>query len=231
MTTIVPERKQYSIVLVGDFNPLMYQPEWFGRNDVISMEDVEFARNPNNAFPMVITPQFTMFRTSQLSITIELNRFQVVAEKEPLIIVKDFVAKTFERLGGLTIRAYGYNFSAHYKFDSESKIHIFADKLAPKQYWGSLLGDDIAGDNRAGGLVTLQMQKSKENNEGQITTVLQRSNLIQGIYLTCNDHVNISEDDSVADIVMEKIENTFSVSFKSMAKIQNDLISETTKNE
>ena len=79
MPDFSPERKQYSIVLLGTFNPLMFQPEWFGRNDVISIEEVEFARNPNNALPTIITPQITQFRTSQLFVTVEIERFMVRA--------------------------------------------------------------------------------------------------------------------------------------------------------
>ena len=232
MPSVTTERKQYSIVLVGDFNPLMYQPEWFGRNDVISMEEVEYARNQSNAVPTIVTPQLTLFRTSQLSVKVEMTRFQVVAEKEPMIIVKDFFRKTFEKLGALTVRAYGYNYSAHYRFGSEAEIHCFADKLTPKKYWGSLLGDDVAGDNRKGGLSSLEMFQPKESNVGQVSVLLQRSVRVNpGIFLTCNDHVNIKDSDSSADTVMEMIETTFDPSFKNMARIQNDLIMETMKDE
>jgi len=232
MLSIKPERKQYSIVLIGTFNPLLFQPEWFGKNEVISMDDLEFARNKDNILPTIITPQLTLFRTSQLSIRIDENRFQVVAEKEPLITIKDFVKKTFEKLGGLKIIAYGFNYNAHYQFNSISEIHAFADKLTPKQYWSSFLGKDVSGDDRKSGLSSLQMFKAKENGEGQILIALQRSAPVKnGIYLNCNDHTNINEDDSAAEIVMEKIEDSFEESFRYMAKIQEDLIMEATKDE
>lgn len=234
MQSIKPERKQYSIVLIGTFNPLMFQPEWFGRNEVIPKEEVEFTRNKNNVLQTIITPQLTQFRTSQFSITIEENRFQVIAEKEPLLTIKDFVRKTFEKLGGLTIVAYGFNYSAHYQFNNISEIHTFADKLAPKKYWGSFLGKDVSGDDRKGGLLSLQMQQTKENNEGQILITMQRSatNLFKnGIFLNCNDHTNINSDHSAAEIVIEKIEKDFDGAFINMANIQEDLIAEATKDE
>jgi len=232
MAKLTPERKQYSVALIGTFNPLMFQPEWFGRNNVISPEEIEFARNQSNVLPTIVTPQLTIFRTSQLSIRVEENSFQVVAEKEPLISVKDFVKKTFEKLGGLTIRAFGYNYSAHYEFESIAARNIFADKLTPKQYWNILLGKDVSGDDRKGGLAALQMYKYKEDNKGQISVVLQPSAHIKtGIFITCNDHTNIHEDDSAAEIVMEIIDKSFDESFLYMEKIQNDLIAETTKDE
>jgi hypothetical protein len=61
---------------------------------------------------------------------------------------------------------------------------------------------------------------------------LQRSIFVKpGIFLTCNDHANIRDDDSAAEVVMEKINNTFDTSFANMEKIQKDLITETMKNE
>ena len=76
------------------------------------------------------------------------------------------------------------------------------------------------------------MFRSKNNNEGQLSIMLQRSSHIAiGIYLTCNDHVNISDNDSAAEVVMEMIENTFESSFQNMSKMQNDLITETMMNE
>ena len=232
MSSIKPERKQYSIVLIGAFNPLMFQPEWFGRNDVIPPEEIALARDQNNVVKMIITPQLTQFRISQLSITVEQNRFQVIAEKEPLLTIKDFIIKTFEKLGGMSISAYGFNYSAHYQFNNESDIHAFADKLTPKKYWSSLLGKDIEGDDRKGGLSLLQMHKVKEDNKGQISIALQRSIYVtHGIFFNCNDHTNINPDDSTAEIVMEKIEKDFDISFINMAKIQEDLIVEATKDE
>jgi len=234
MQSIKPERKQYSIVLLGTFNPLMFQPEWFVRNDVISPEEVEVTRSENNVVQTIITPQLTQFRLSQFSIRIEQNRFQVIADKEPLLTIKDFIRKTFEKLGALTIIAYGFNYSAHYQFNNISEIHAFADKLTPKKYWSSFLGKDISGDDRKGGLLSLQMHQTKENNEGQLLITIKRSaaNLFNnGIFLNCNDHTNINPDDSAAEIVMEKIEKNFDSSFINMATIQEDLIAEATTDE
>ena len=232
MTDYIPERKQYYVVLRGAFNPLMFQPEWFGRNDVIAHEEVTYARNQSNAQPTIVTPQLTLFRTTQFIVTVDSATFQVVAQKEPLVTLKDFVRKTFEKLGGITIGAYGLNFSAHYKFANEELINTFADRLAPKQYWRSLLGDDINSKNRKGGLTSIQMHKFKDNNEGNISILLEQSAHVRpGIWLACNDHVNVNENDSEAEIAIEKLASTFDGSFECMKKIQLDLIMETMKDE
>ena len=69
-----PERKQFSIVLIGNFNAALFEPEWFFRNGIISQEDVDLARDENSVFPIVVTSQLTLFKTSQFTIKIEQKR-------------------------------------------------------------------------------------------------------------------------------------------------------------
>lgn len=226
-----PERRQYSIVLIGDFNPAMFHPEWFRRHEIISPEESNLAQNSSN--PAVVTPQLTIFQTTQLSVRIDQNRFQVVAQKEPLIVVKDFIVKTFEKLGALVIRAYGFNYSAQYKIATYKEYQLIGDRLAPKEYWADLLGDEVTGDERQSGLASLKMLKTKSGDEtGQISVNLQPSDLFKpGIHLSCNDHTQIDEENSSAELVIEKIEAAFDATFKKMANLQIRLLEEVTKNE
>lgn len=228
--TINPEKKQYSIVLLGDFNPMMFQPEWFNRNLIISPEEVDFAKSQTAATPLIVTPQLTAFRTSQFSIKIEQKRFQVVCEKEPFIVIKDFIVKTFEKLGGYTINAYGFNYSAHYAVDSLETYQKIGDNLAPKKYWESLLGDEITGTERKSGLTAIQMQKNKEEKKGQISLILQPSIILKpGVFISCNDHTNIDIEDSNAEQVVDQINKNFDDSIEFMNKVQIDLLTEAIK--
>ena len=220
-----PERKQYSIVLIGEFNPGMFHPEWFCRNDILSREDVAFACADTNKYPLINTQQITMFKTTQLTVKIETNRFQVVAEKEPLVSLKDFVVKCFDKLGSYVIKAYGFNYSAHYKIDSESKYQEIGDKLAPKEYWADLLGNDISGDDRKGGLCEIQMSEQKADEKGSISMLLQPSAQVKpGVFISCNDHNEVADDDNFAEVVIEKINDRFDSSFESMKILQVSLL-------
>ena len=135
-----PERQQYSLVLVGNFNPAMFQPEWFKINSIISSEDFDLARSDTLKNSIIVTPQLTIFKTTQLNIKIDQNRFEIIAEKEPFVSVIDFASKTFENLGSFTLKAFGFNYSGHYKVDDISSWHKIGDRLAPKSYWATLLG-------------------------------------------------------------------------------------------
>ena len=226
-----PEKNQCSVVLIGDFNPLMFQPEWFKRNGIISPEEVDIAEN-NKTSPMVISNQITMFKTSQFDIRIEQKRFQVVAEKEPFIVLKDFVIKTFEKLGGLIITAVGFNYSAHYNIGDKSKYELIGDRLAPKKYWNDLLGDEVTGTDRKSGLMSITMQKNMENDKGHLSMILQPSAVVNtGVFLSCNDHINFKDDDSIADNVMETIDTLFELSFDKMKNLQQNLLIEVLKED
>ena len=220
-----PEIKQFSVVLIGDFNPAMFSPEWFGKNHIIAPEDVEFALMPSSN--PIVSAAITIFATQQLNIKIDNRRFQVVTNKEPLIVMKDFIVRTFENLNNYTISAFGFNYAAHYKIDSISEYHKVGDLLAPKKYWASLLGEDISGDDRRGGLATIQMQEEKNDEDGQISIILQPSNIIKpGFYMSCNDHTNLNEDDCTAENLIEQVDKKFETSYEKMKSIQTTVLKE-----
>lgn len=220
-----PEAKQFSIVLVGDFNPAMFSPQWFGKNNIMPAEEVGFALSEQNS--PIISSAITVFQTNQLNIKIDTKRFQVSATKEPLVTIKDFILKTFEGLSNYTIKAYGYNYSAHYQIENFHEFHRIGDLLAPKIYWEKLLGDDIAGDEREGGLATIQMQKQKKQKNGNISIILQSSTMFKpGFYMACNDHNVLSEDEANAENLLEKINIEFEESFNFMKDLQISVLNE-----
>lgn len=225
-----PELKQYSIVLIGDFNPAMFSPQWFGKNNIIPVEDVEFALSEKSS--PIISSAITIFRTNQLSIKIDTKRFQVVATKEPLIVLKDFILKTFENLSNYTISAYGFNYAAHYSVDNNQEFHKIGDLLAPKSYWKKLLGEDVSGDERLGGLATIQLQEPKKNADGVVSIILQASGLVQpGFYMSCNDHNNLKDDDATAEVLLERINKEFENSFDFMRDLQLSVLNEVSNGE
>ncbi len=53
-----------SIVLVGSFNPAIFQPMWFAANELIGRADAE------NAEVAVVHPDITQFRARQMSFVV-----------------------------------------------------------------------------------------------------------------------------------------------------------------
>ena len=218
-------KSEYSVALIGKFNPSMFNPEWFCKNNVISQEDVDFAQSQQANFPCIVTPQITIFKTSQFYVRIEEGKIGLILEKEPYVLIKDFLMKTFENLGSITITAFGFNYDAHYKIASSQLYQKIGDRLAPKSYWEMLLGDEIKGDNRQSGLIALQMRKNKSDGTGYIQFKVSPSNLfIPGVILYCNDHYVLSSDEQSAEDAIRNINVIFDNSFQTMKELHEDLL-------
>ena len=222
---MIPERKQFSIVVLGSFNPEMFQPQWFQRQEIISQEDADFAIDQNSSVPLIITPQLTLFRTPQMTVQIDAKRFEVKADKEPLISLIDFVTKTFENLGSYNIRAFGFNYIANYKVKSIEEYHKIGDALVPKEYWKECLQEEVTGNDRQSGLEFLRMKKQKKDSKGYILFALQASPYIQNAFmLSCNDHNVVEDDNQSAEYVMDLINKRYEEAFDNMQKMQIELM-------
>jgi len=217
-----PEYKTVTVVLIGNFNPLMFQPQWFGKNEIINQSEVD-AIVSNQPKSFLIAPNFTIFETSQLQIQVQENRFSVIGMKESFCIVKDVVKKTFEKLESMPITAMGINTAAHFDIPEISIYHKFGDMLSPKAIWKTLLGDNISGDNRTGGLMRMQMTNYKDNKSGEFNVTVERSaRFSSGIFINCNDHYQFDEN-SDAETVMQKLEENFDLSIRKSIDIQISL--------
>jgi len=217
-----PENKNVAVVLIGTFNPLMFQPNWFGYNDIINKLEIESIIS-NQTNPCIISPNITMFNTPQLQVQVQPNMFSINATKEPFSVLKDVVTKTFEELSSVPIVAMGINTAGHFKIPNISKYHEFADRLSPKEIWKDFLGDNVSGDNRTGGLLQMTMQNKKDGQEGFINVIIEKSvKFKQGIYILCNDHYAFKEKTD-AEEVIDILEQNFKSSMARSFAIQESL--------
>ena len=196
-----------SIVLIGQFNPLMYHPTWFRLNGVISGEEESLiinSKEPN----LVVSQGLTFFRNSSMDFNITPDRFSVTINREPFILLKDTIVKTFERLGSTTIIQLGINYYTHVIFTEKSLYQKFADLISPKERWTRLLGDEIEGDNRMSGLLSLTMMKKTQ--DGRINITLEPSKRIElSVFVHCNFHYDLDDNSRFADYAMDIVNKKF----------------------
>ncbi|PAT01780.1 hypothetical protein CI105_04640 [Candidatus Izimaplasma bacterium ZiA1] len=211
-----------SIVLVGNFNPLIYHPEWFYKNDILSSEDVNAIINapqPN----LVISPALTIFQTANIEVNITPEKFTVKGRKEPFVIIKDLIIKSFENMGSTPVMQLGVNDHYHVKFDTSADLQIFADSITPKSKWSNLLGEEVEGDDRKSGLVKIVMQKNTE--EGNINYTIEPSRAVRyGIYISNNHHFNLPEEERFAEYALDIIEEYFYLTTEKTDLITEELL-------
>lgn len=165
-----------SIVLVGDFNPKIYQPEWFVSKNLITRSEaddvnIEILRHDINFFAlggwlrMEVLPERFLVRTLQ----------EAYFER-----LRDLVIATFKLLEYTPIRMMGINISAHFPITTEewSKVEF---GITSTSLWGKFLSHPQLHQ------VTIEEPKSN----GYVRITLNHSN--GKLVIDINDHYEISD--------------------------------------
>lgn len=173
-----PDRYTRSIVLLGDFNPKIYQPAWFAAENLIGKQEAEGAKIG------VIHPDVSIFSVDWARIEILRERFLVETTQQlidkPL---RDLVLGTFSILRHTPIRVLGINTSMHFRVASDEIYHNAGHRLAPKDIWEGVLDSP--------GLTRIMMRESvrRDGKRGYIDVRIEPSaEVMPGLFITVNDH-------------------------------------------
>lgn len=165
-------------MLVGSFNPAIFQPEWFARQGLLSQEQVDAAD------VKIIVPEICHFETEQVVLQVTHGRFLAASKQNANPVpLRDLVRGTFFVLEHTPVTALGMNRQMHFPLASEEAWHEVGDRLAPKDGWEGLL------EGRPG-LASLSMTTyHAEPTSSKYTVRVEPSSLIKfGIYFETNDH-------------------------------------------
>jgi hypothetical protein len=128
------EIDRVSVVLVGQFNPAIFQPMWLAAHHLVGPQEAE------DATIQVVHPEVTQFRTSWFELQVTTSRFTVTtgdaAHHEPL---RDLVIGVFELLRHTPAGRMGMNRDMHFKFAGRDALDNFGHVLAPKHAWDDVL--------------------------------------------------------------------------------------------
>jgi hypothetical protein len=129
-----PEISAHSVVLLGNFNPAIFHPQWFARQGLIREGEADDAKVQVNH------PQLSQFETEQFLFLVTLDKFTIVTRpKTSPDLLRDLVLGTFYILEHTPMTALGMNQQMHVAMASEEAWHRLGDKLAPKEAWSPLL--------------------------------------------------------------------------------------------
>jgi hypothetical protein len=168
-----------SIVLLGAFNPPIFQPEWFARQELLPQTEVDHAE------VAIIQSQVAQFQTERFDFQITPDRLVIAAKpntvSEPL---RDLVVGIFYVLEHTPVQAMGMNRQMHFAMPSEKAWHLLGDRLAPKEPWSEF------ANGRRPGLRNLQILYGSISSQEPSTTVTVQPSLqiSYGAYFEVNDH-------------------------------------------
>jgi len=225
---IEPEISAASIVMVGSFNPQIFQPFWFAHHDIISDEDAEIAKIA------VLLPEISRFNLEgDFSVQVERERFAIDRAVAPLIRIADVVCRLFgELLPHTPIGQVGINRMIHFDLGSQEARDQIGIKLAPREPWGEF-GRLASGGEGAkhGGLISLVLTQRdvSDRTNGWIQAKVEPSHVIArgrtGIYMEINDHYDLGKRPDGADEIVEIVRTRFDTSLAHSDSIIDQIMS------
>ncbi len=172
------ELQGLTLVLVGDFNPKIFQPDWFALQDLMTSEEA------SNADVEIVHPDVCSFSVDWASLQVTREKFIIRSQMDPYFErVRDITLASFSILQHTPLKMLGINHDAHYSTVSETEWNEIGHHLAPKDDWKGVLD--------APGLRTLIIEESKrrDGRKGHLQIKVEPSQKVTpGIFLHLNDH-------------------------------------------
>jgi len=153
-----PEIDAATIVMLGSFNPTIFQPRWLGAQHLIRAEEAE------NADIATIQTELADFKTEWFHLQVLQNRFQIVClDPRQYGPLRDLVAGMFTILPHTPVTALGMNRTFHFEMSSVDLWHALGHLLAPKEFWNPIL--------EAPGLRSMQIQGRRKEIDGGVVLI------------------------------------------------------------
>lgn len=206
-----PDRYGRSIVIIGDFNPKIFQPAWFAAEGLIGKQEAEGAKID------VIHHDASLFSTDWARIEVLRERFMIETTQQlidkPL---RDLVLGTFKILHHTPLRVMGINTWMHFRIESKEKWNNAGHSLTPKDLWSEVLDKP--------GMMAIAMRESprRDGIKGYLDVRIEPSGAIEpGLFLAVNVHSECDHPDEVmgSNDVLSILEETWDDSTKRSEEI------------
>ncbi|QNF31309.1 hypothetical protein HUW51_00695 (plasmid) [Adhaeribacter swui] len=185
----IKEKLQISvtnIVLIGDFNPIIFQPAWLASKGLIRENEADSVNLE------LIHKELVRYRLDWAELEITDNRFYIQTSKEAYQeAIRDLVLGIFKTfLKETPIRALGINHLLHYQLTEKEYINL-GDKLVPLNNW-----NEFFKDPRILHVEVLESQRL-DNNNGYYRVNITPSDLLprNGIIINLNDHYSLKNQE------------------------------------
>ena len=214
-------------MFLGQFNPAIFSPAWFGWHGLLSAATVEAAEL------QAAQPRVMSFRAGWLELVVTPDRFLVKTTQSPSVRIKDLVLRTFgEQLPHTPIQAMGINRNVQFLVRDFRERDRIGHRLAPTEPWGEW-GAALDPDGSRGGMVSLTMRQVNipDRPRGdQINVTVgpwDRGPDDRGVGVQANDHHTLNNPDGRTDTreFMGILESRFERSIDHLERIIDHVMS------
>lgn len=165
-------------MLLGAFNPRIFQPAWLAQHGLIRPEESE------NAQIDIISTEIAIYSIGNFRLLAQSERFQLeTTAAEEGIALKDLAVAIFRLLEHTELRALGINHNMHFRVESEDNWNKVGHRLVPKDLWEGVV--DNAGTR------SVIVESKNPLTEGRLQVRIEPSTRTlphPGIYVSTNLH-------------------------------------------
>ncbi len=134
LQSIDPEREAFSVVVLGNFNPSIFQPLWFSTNGLLPKEEAE------TAVISIVHPEIASFSIGKVQVQVESSRLGLTTLEAPQgPVLRDLAIGTLSILEHTPLKALGLNFDAFFSVESSEAWDVLSNRLAPASNWEAML--------------------------------------------------------------------------------------------
>lgn len=176
-----------NIVLVGSFNPLIFQPNWYASNGLLSEQEAEAA------VIEVIHREVTTFSTTAFLLQVTTDRFLLRSGATPSFrLMRDLAIGTFTLLSETPVSAVGFNRESAFTMESPDAWNGLGWAITPQEHWADVM--------ERPGLRSVTVEDTRqEGRPGYRRVTLQPvDGLLNGVSIAVNDHYQLSTETSMA---------------------------------
>lgn len=180
--------EEISIVLIGHFNPMIFHPAWFAKEDLLRESEASDARIE------VVHQDLTTFSTDWLSLNVTRDRFVAKVKADAYRShLGDLVLGVFQKLVHTPVRQMGINVEQRIHFKTDDDWHAFGHFIMPKSPWKEVATDP--------GLRVAHVKGRRlDDRTGHILFMIQPDAVVEGdALIRVNDHYEIKESDRAAE--------------------------------
>jgi hypothetical protein len=178
-----PEFEGAAIIMIGSFNPAIFQPRWLGAQQLIRSEEAE------NAKITTIQAELADFSTEWFQLQVLQNRFQLIStDPRNYAPLRDLAAGVFAILPHTPVTVLALAKHFHFQMPSVDSWHAVGHLLAPKRPWEEIM--------EGPGLRSLLMQgRRKESDGGTLHIKVEPSTKVaHGLYVEVNEEFKAPTD-------------------------------------
>lgn len=124
------QQEAISIVILGDFNPSIFQPFWFSANGLMPSEETKAAEIE------MIHKRLASFSMGKIKVQVDEARLGLTTVESPQgLVLRDLAIGTLSILEHTPLKAIGINLDTVFELESDDAWHAIGHRLVPKKHW------------------------------------------------------------------------------------------------